>query len=139
MTTDQQALHDIVKHLESAWNASDSKAWTSPFAADATFINIYGGQLDGRAAIEVSHRVIFDTIYKGSRLTFTVRDVRMLRPDVAVVWTRGLVVTAQGTEVDSRPTLILVKDEGNWQIVAVQNTRISDVPSAAQAAAKVAT
>jgi hypothetical protein len=58
MTTDEQALHDMVKHLESAWNASDSKAWTSQFADDATFIHIYGGQLDGRAAIEGSHRVL---------------------------------------------------------------------------------
>jgi uncharacterized protein (TIGR02246 family) len=133
MTAGEQVLHDIVKHLESAWNASDSKAWTSQFADDATFIHIYGGQLDGRAAIEGSHRVIFDTIYKGSRLTFTVRSVRMLRHDVAVVWTRALVVTAQGSEVDTRPTMVLVKDQGNWQIVAFQNTRISDVPSAAQA------
>ena len=139
MTADEQALHDIVKHLESAWNASDSKAWTSQFADDATFIHIYGGQLDGRAAIEGSHRVIFDTIYKGSRITFTVRNVRMLRPDVAVVWTRALVVTPQGTEVDTRPTMVLIKDQGNWQIVALQNTRISDMPSPAQAAAKLAT
>src|SRR5580765_4644027 len=118
MTTDEQAISDILKELEAAWNAGDSKAFAAKFLEDATFIHIYGGQLDGRAAIEGSHRVIFDTIYKGSRITFTVRNVRMLRPDVAVVWTRALVVTAQGSEVDTRPTMVVVKDQGNWQIVA---------------------
>ena len=139
MTADEKAIEDILKELESAWNASDSKAWASHFAEDATFIHIYGGQLDGRAAIEAQHRLIFDTIYKGSRATFTVRNMRLLRPDVAVMWTRGLVVTAQGNEVDTRPTMVVVKEQGKWQIMAFQNTRISEVPAAAQAAANLAT
>ena len=139
MITDEQAIHDILQQLETAWNASDSKGWAPHFAEDATFIHIYGGQLDGRAAIEAQHRVIFDTIYKGSRATFTVRSIRMLRPDVAIVWTRGLVVTAQGNEVDTRPTMIVVKEQGKWQIVAFQNTRIAEVPAAVQTAARLAT
>jgi hypothetical protein len=35
--------------------------------------------------------------------------------------------------------LIVVKENGKWQIVAFQNTKISEVPAAAQAAAPLAT
>src|SRR5262245_1634494 len=88
MISDEQSIHDILKQLEGAWNTSDSRLWTSFFAADATFIHIFGGQLDGHAAIEGAHRVIFDTMYKGSRLKIESRSIRFLRPDVAVVFTQ---------------------------------------------------
>jgi uncharacterized protein (TIGR02246 family) len=139
MGTEEKAVENILKQLETAWNTSDSRAWAAHFAEDATFIHIYGGQLDGRAAIEGAHRNIFDTIYKGSRMTVTLRSMRLLRPDVAVVLTRGLVLTAQGNEVDTRPTMVFVNESGKWQIVAFQNTRISEVPGAAATAAKPAT
>jgi len=35
--------------------------------------------------------------------------------------------------------LIVVKEQDKWQIVAFQNTKISEVPVAAQAAARLAT
>jgi uncharacterized protein (TIGR02246 family) len=142
MTSDEQSIHDILKELEAAWNASDSRRWTAFFADDATFIHIFGGQLDGRAAIEGSHRVIFDTIYMGSTLTIQSRSVRFVRPDVAVAFTQMHLALALGSPIpdfDTRPTMVMVKEQGKWQIVALQNTRISEVPAAAQAAARLAT
>ena len=139
MTADEQAIRNIITQLENAWNSSDSKAWAAHFAEDTTFIHIYGGQLDGPYAIEGSHRVIFDTIYKDSQAKMTVRSIRMLRTDVAIVWTHGVVVTAKGEKIESRPTMIVAKDKGEWRIVAFQNTRISEVPAVAEAAAKLAT
>lgn len=142
MTSDEQSIHEILKQLESAWNASDSRLWTSFFTADATFIHIFGGQLDGQAAIEGSHRVIFDKIYKNSRLSIVSRSIRFLRPDVAVVFAQMHLALAQGApmpDFDTRPTMVMVKEQGNWRIVALQNTRISEVPAAAQAAARLAT
>ena len=71
MTKDENACEEIVRQLETAWNAYDSAGWAALFAENANFIQIYGGQLEGRAAIEASHRCIFDTIYKDSNATFT--------------------------------------------------------------------
>ena len=142
MTADEQSIHQIVKDMERAWNASDSQGFAAPFVDDATFIHIFGGQLDGRPAIEGSHRVIFDTIYKGSRLRFDVRGVRFLRPDVALVFTQGNLTfddPADAREIHARPTMILVKEQGSWRIVALQNTRITEMPAAAHAASRLAT
>lgn len=142
MAGDEQAIHGIVKQLEAAWNSSDSKGFAAPFLEDATFIQIFGGQLDGRPAVEASHRNIFDTIYKGSHAEFLVRSVRFLRADVAIVYTRAHVKFFEAGEprtLDARPTLIMVKEQRQWQIAAFQNTRISEMPAAASAASRLAT
>jgi len=142
MTTDEQAIGDVLKQLEKAWNTSDSNAFAANFLEDATFIQIFGRQLDGRPAIEASHRVIFDTIYKGSHASFTLRSIRALRPGVAIAFSQAHLKFFDGNqprEMDTRPTLIVVQEQGKWQIAALQNTRVSDMPSAAQAAARLAT
>jgi uncharacterized protein (TIGR02246 family) len=141
VTTDQTAIEGIVRQLETTWNASDSVNYAALFAEDAAFIQIYGGQLDGRAAIEASHRCIFDTIYKDSRAAFTLRGIRFLRPDVAIVFTHAHLEFHDGREpreIDSRPTLMVARNPATWQIVALQNTRISEMPAAAQAASRLA-
>ena len=142
MTTDKGAVKAILQQLETAWNAYDAVSFAASFAEDANFIHIFGGQLDGRAAIEAAHKVIFNTIYKGSNASFTLRSIRFLRPDVAAVFARAHVRFKKGNEtreIETRPTLIVVKEQAKWQIVVFQNTKISEVPAAAQAAARLAT
>ena len=142
MTKDEGAIQDILKQLETSWNAADSVSFAASFAEDANFIQIFGGQLDGRPTIEASHRHIFDTIYKGSHASFALRSIRFVRPDVAIVFSQAQLNFHEGKEareIKTRPTLIVVKQEATWQIVAFQNTKISEVPTAAQAAARLAT
>ncbi len=142
MTADEQIIQGILQQLEIAWNRYDSVSFAGAFAEDATFIHIFGGQLDGRAAIEAAHRNIFETIYRGSQASFVLRSIRFLRPDVALVFARTHVKLEEGSEareIETRPTLIVVKEQGKWQIVALQNTKITEVPAAAQAAARLAT
>jgi len=142
MTADERAIQAILQELETAWNRYDSVSFAASFAEDANFIHIFGGQLDGRTTIEAGHRFIFDTIYRGSHASFTLRSIRFVRPDVAVVFARAQVKFTENNEareIETRPTLVVVKEQAKWQIVAFQNTKISEVPSAAQAAARLAT
>ena len=44
----------------------------------------------------------------------------------------------EARELETLPTLIVVKEQDKWQIVAFQNTKVSEVPAAAQAAARLA-
>ena len=142
MTTDEAAIQAILQQFEMAWNVYDSVSLAALFAEDANFIHIFGGQLDGRAAIEAAHRVIFDTIYRGSQLSCVLQSIRFVRPDVAVVFARAHVEFREKNEtrkIETRPTLVVVKEQAKWQVVAFQNTKISEVPTAAQAAARLAT
>jgi uncharacterized protein (TIGR02246 family) len=142
MAVDEQAIQGILGQIEAAWNRYDSVSLAAVFAEDANFIQIFGGQLDGRAAIEAAHRHIFETIYKGSQSRWVLRSIRFLRSDVAVVFARCHVKFTEGNEareIATRPTLVVVKEQNRWQVVAFQNTKITEVPAAAQAAARLAT
>ena len=141
MTLDEQVIQGILQQIETAWNHYDSISFAAVFAEDANFIHIFGGQLDGRAAIEAAHRHIFETIYRGSHARFVLRSIRFVRSDVAVVFARAQVKFTEGNEareIETRPTMIVIKEQGKWHIVAFQNTKISEVPAAAEAAARLA-
>ena len=64
-----------------------------------------------------------------------------MRPDVAVVFTHGSVTfpdAPERSEIQSRPTFIATKDNGEWRTVAFQNTRISEMPGEATEAKRLA-
>ena len=129
MTNDEKALHEMVYHLEAAWNAADGQSFAEAFAEDADFIHILGGYYTGRAAIEAGHRMIFGTIYKGGTIRYSVEKIRFVRPDVAIVFLRQYLRFSEGgaaSDLEARPTLIAEKRDGKWQIVNLQNTRITE-------------
>ena len=129
MTKDEKFLHEMVYHLEAAWNAADGQGFAEAFAEDADFIHILGGYYKGRAAIEAGHRMILGTIYKGSAVRYSVEKIRFLRPDVAVIFLRQYLQFREGgspTELEARPTVIADKRDGKWQIALLQNTRITE-------------
>ena len=126
--SEEQNLRGIVEQLETAWNRSDSAGFSAPFAEDADFIHILGGHFEGRVSIEKGHRAIFDTVYKGSKLKFVVEKIRFASPDVAIIFASGILMTSHRgipPQINARPTLVLQKREGDWQIIAFQNTRIA--------------
>jgi uncharacterized protein (TIGR02246 family) len=133
MTSEERALHGMVYQLEAAWNAADGTAFAALFADDADFIHILGGYYTGRGAIEAGHRMIFGTIYKGSTVHYSVEKIRLVRPDVAIVFLRQHLQFAEdgvAHELDGRPTLVAERAEDNeWRIVMLQNTRISEAGS----------
>ena len=142
-TTDAQgALLEIVRRLEQAWNKGDSAAWTNEFADDADFIQCWAGFFHRSREIEHGHRVIFNTIYKGSHNRFEVEKVRLLRPDVAVVFIRANLtwyLNGQEQHIQARPTLLAEKSPtGEWKIAVFQNTLITPdaVPTLADTLAK---
>lgn len=129
MTTEERALHGMVYQMEAAWNAADAVAFAALFTLDADFIHILGGYYTGRDGIEAGHRMIFGTVYKGSAVRYSVEKIKFLRPDLAMVFLRQfLQIPEDGSvrEVEARPTLTVEKVDGHWQIVALQNTRITE-------------
>ncbi len=133
MTNDEKALHGIVYQLEAAWNAADGAGFAALFAEDADFIHILGGYYTGRAAIETGHRMIFGTIYKGSTVRYSVEKIKFVRPDVAMVFLRQFLQFREGaalSELEARPTMVAEKHDDKWQIVNLQNTRITEAGGA---------
>jgi uncharacterized protein (TIGR02246 family) len=131
--TDEQALRDIVAKLEAAWNAGDVESWCSLFADDVDFIHILGAHYTGRPAIEHGHRVIWDTIYKGSVAKYAVEKIRPAGTDVVVVFVLGeLKFFDNGVErnIKARPTLVVHKRGDSWKIAVFQNTLVAEAMTA---------
>ena len=99
-----------------------------PFAADADYVIINGTYIKGRETIAEGHQRIFDTFYKESTLSLSVKQVRMLRPDVAVVHVAATNKVPRGAETHATEaliTLVMTKESGAWQIAAFQNTGVT--------------
>lgn len=125
---DEAAVRESVRQLESGWNAKSGALFAKPFAEDADYVVVNGMQIKGREAIAAGHQRIFDTVYKDSTISLSVRQLRMLRADVAVVHVAGHLKTAQGAdaeEADAVITLVMTKEKGEWKIAAFQNTRVA--------------
>lgn len=126
---DEAAIRAIVKQMEDGWNAHDGKAFSAPFAADADYVVVNGMYIKGRPEIEKGHTAIFTTIYKESRNAATVKSIRFLRPDVAVVHVEwNLEIRSGGDKHRAMNTLILTKDSGKWSIAAFHNTPVMPPP-----------
>ena len=123
-----EELQRIVGQLETARNNSDSAAFAAPFAEDADFIHILGRHSTGRMSIEQGHRLIFDTIYKGSTMKLEVEKTRMVGPEVAIVFIFSTLKTASPglpPQMNARPTMVVQRQDGAWRIVTFQNTLVT--------------
>lgn len=124
-------MHDQIDQalggLADAWNRGDAAAYAAAFTPEADYIAFFGMRLEGRRAIEDSHRALFEGPLKGSRMTTgDGHTVRMLTSDVALVVATGG-TSLDGGEVppdrESIITLTAVRDEGRWRFASFQNTR----------------
>jgi uncharacterized protein (TIGR02246 family) len=124
---DEAAIRENVRQMEAGWNAKSGEQFAKPFAADADYVVINGMYMKGREAIAQAHQGIFDTIYKESTLSLSVKQVRMLRPDVAVVHvaaTNKYKLDAETHVAQAILTLVMTKEPGGWTIAAFQNTQV---------------
>src|ERR1035438_8664973 len=135
----ETAVRNIIQDEIAAWNAGDAAAFARHFAADGTFTNIRGQFFTGREAFMEKHDFIFKGIYRGTTMKQDVVSLKFVRPDVAVVETLTAVIGIQkplpGTSTDDKGRLrsrllqVMVKDGGEWKIVAFHNTDVrADVP-----------
>jgi uncharacterized protein (TIGR02246 family) len=126
-----------------AWNRGDGHAWAKDFSDDATFVNIMGFQLDGRAEIAERHARHFRTIFLGSRVVVVLRsvvsvgdDAVLARLDYALSGHRALPPGIQATDADgtlhTRMLYVLSRAgrQDPWQIVAGQNTALLSAAAA---------
>jgi uncharacterized protein (TIGR02246 family) len=141
---DDRPIRALVAQCEAAWNASDSQAYADMMSEDVVFVGTLGERYQGREIVERGHRHIFDTIYKASRVRYTVEHVRFLKPDVAVAvvladmhshltadvvasTARQRQMSADMHDSQMRTTMTCAKLDGHWRIVMIQNTNVAAV------------
>ena len=118
----------VVKHLEDAWNAADGPAFAEPFASDADFVNVRGELHSGRDAIAAGHQQIFDTIYAGSTLRYSVGSARELDDGVILAHIPATLNVPNGPlagEINALASVVLVREGEQHRIAAFHNTVVA--------------
>jgi len=139
-STDETAVREIIQEEIAAWNSGDAAAYSRHFAAEGTCTNIRGQLFTGRQAFTQQHEYLFKGPFHGSTLKQDVVSLKFARPDVAIVEVltsvTGIQKLSPGTNADSKGRLrtrllqIMVKNGGEWEIVAYHNTDVKpDVPA----------
>jgi uncharacterized protein (TIGR02246 family) len=124
--SDEAVMRESVKQMETGWNSKSGALFAKPFAEDADYVVINGMYIKGRAVIESQHQRIFDTIFKETNITLTVKQIRFLRPDVAVVHVEGhRTGSTKELTQDAMLTLMMTKEKQGWVIAAFQNTAVA--------------
>src|SRR5262245_38533391 len=116
---EMKIVADIARELEKAWNTADGAAFARPFAEDADFVNIRGEHMRTREVIARGHQGIFNTIYKGSVVSFKVEAAREIAPSVLVAHVKSTLNAPTGPlagEHSSLFTMVLVQHDTEWQI-----------------------
>jgi uncharacterized protein (TIGR02246 family) len=122
----RQVAEPVLQRLEQAWNAADGAAFAAPFTDDADFVDIRGDHHRTRDAIGHGHQQIMETIYRGSRVRYTLEQARRLADGVILAHSSAVLDVPGGPMAGTHRAIaswVLVPAGGEWRIAAFHNTR----------------
>lgn len=131
---DESRIRQILIEEESAWNRGNAKDYAAHFEENGGFTNVAGTVIFGRQGFEARHGQLFATAFKDTHISFTVRNIRFVRPDVAIVdvdtamtgykaLPPGVRAAPDGT-VQTRLQQVMVKERGDWWIASYHNVDV---------------
>ena len=129
--SDADRVRLLYTQLMDGWNRGTGAGFAAPFAEHCDFIAFDGTRFRGRDEIARFHDPLFKTHLKATRLVGAVTDIRVLGPDVALMHAKGGTVPRgrlqPAPERDAIQTLVATRSDGEWRLVAFQNTRVRPI------------
>ena len=128
---DEAAIRENVRKMEEGWNTKNGTLFAEPYAEDADVVAVGGFVRKGHDVIEKAHWDLFKGVFKNSTIALKVKQLRLLRPDVALVQvdnTNKFQLGEATHEFISVITLVMTNEAGRWKIASFQNT-IAEPPS----------
>ena len=104
-------------------------ATASSFTDDAHFVNIRGAHMQGAKAIAQGHQAIFDSIYKGSTVRYSVVETEPITADCLLGMVHAELDAPSGPMQGRHEALIttlLVRDGDRWKVRHFHNTLITE-------------
>lgn len=130
----EAAIRAIVADQVAAWNAGDGAGFARHMAPDVSFTNIFGMVMYGADAFRGRQADILATFFKGTTKQHTVRRIRFVTPDVAIVDVDNEVrgVTSMPGGIAAPPDGVLksqlmevfVRRDGRWVVEAFHNVDV---------------
>jgi hypothetical protein len=124
---DLKKIAVVMEKLSIAWRFGDSAEWMEPFDVGAYFTVLYDEEDSEMTAW--NYEFIFDYFQADTVFDLSMRQIRLVRPDVVVVELNGFYLdTDEETdgETDTReyliPTATLKRTNTDWKVVSFTNT-----------------
>ncbi|MFH8487782.1 SgcJ/EcaC family oxidoreductase [Streptomyces longisporoflavus] len=120
------AIKQVIATLEHSQQHELPDEFVGLFRADAIWTTGQGKRLTGREEISAfTHRVLPGAM-KDSTVTYEVEQVLFIRSDVAAVKARAQYLTLDGQSIGNAgtPLYVMAKEDGQWRLVACQNTEV---------------
>ncbi|HEY5810629.1 MAG TPA: SgcJ/EcaC family oxidoreductase [Povalibacter sp.] len=138
-TAAEVAIRARVATQAEAWSAGDCKKYSDHFAPEGAFTNLFGMVMYGAAAFEKRHCEILATFYRGTTKIHTIRRIRFVTPEVAIVdidneihgvksLPAGIAVPADGVLRTQLMEVFVLRD-GAWWIEAYHNVDLKTAPA----------
>jgi uncharacterized protein (TIGR02246 family) len=134
----EQQIRAIVADQARSWNAGDGRGFASAMSQDLSFTNLFGMVMFGREAFEQRQVEILATFFKDTRKSHTVRRIRFITPDVAIVdidnEVRGVRALPAGVPVPADGILrsqlmeVFARRDGRWVVEAFHNVDVKTAP-----------
>jgi len=122
---DLQKIATAMEKLSIAWRFGDSDEWTEPFDAGAYFTVLYDIGEGNSEKTAWDYQFIFEYFQAETVFDLSMRKIRMIRPDVAVVELSGFYVESDDEVTIKKyliPTATLKRTNTDWKIVSFTNT-----------------
>jgi len=135
---DESAIRSSLDRLAQAWNAPDASAWAQEYWPDGELTNVLGLVYVTPADIRDRTAEILTGPFRNSHFAYTVRRIRFIGRDAALVDTditvtgfRGLpgISPTRPAELVTRMKHVYQRRHGIWLILASQNTAVVSAPA----------
>lgn len=125
---DIDEIKQVIADVERGFNTKDAELMNKHVAPDAAVVSALGIRLTGRPEIIAASEKAMAGPLRDQFARYEVRDVRFVRPDVALVHKEAFAVTEGGEPIDVAHAMnalyVMVKEDGRWLIAARQNTLV---------------
>ena len=130
----ETAIRAIVAEQAEAWTAGDGAKFSRHVSSDVSFTNVFGMVMYGAPAFTARQTEILKSFYKGTTKRHTIRRIRFVTADVAIVdidneihgvkaMPAGLPVPPDGV-IRTQLLEVIVRQNGTWLVEAFHNVDV---------------
>jgi len=83
-SNDEKDIRAIGAQIQSSWNKADARELADLFLTDGDYVSSTGRTARGRDELQKAFAAQWNGIYKGTKLSHTLTNIRFLRKDVAI-------------------------------------------------------
>ena len=110
----EQTIKDRTKDFDAAWNRHDAAAVAAFYTTAGNIVTANGDDLSGRDGIQQALTDAFNGNLKDCNLTSTITNVRLIKPDVAIVDSDVEMKVGDAEPRKLHVVSVLVNQDGKW-------------------------